>query len=126
MAWSLTYGFVTVTLAFVTSQNEGGDTDIDKFEQDADRPKLTSKAPTETTFSISGALTESTGALLISNYIAPLRAMRSKIVTIVSPYAEFDGDWIFKSFSFSRTGPCSIHKRNFTLTFVQGSDMDNL
>jgi phage protein U len=109
----------------VNSHTETGDSDIEVFKSDAVEPTIIVKGPSERTLAVQGSISVAgqTNAQLNTSYLIPLRAMRAKEVTLVSPDAQFDGLWVLKSYSFRRVSEGAVVKRYaFSLTFIQGAD----
>jgi hypothetical protein len=119
---------ITVTLPIVNDLSDGGDCNIELFDQDRVKPIIIIKNDTVQTLTLQGYfwVTNQNNSDLETNYLAGLRAIKGKEVTLTSLDGQYDGSWVLKSYVFRRIAEGQLTRYAFTVVLLQGDDVIEL
>lgn len=127
--WGLSRLSSLVVLPIVNNIMPRGGCNVDVFTQDGSIPILNVTSQTEDMLSLQGSIcipNQNDDMYLITNYLLPLIAMKGKAVTLYSPNALFDGEWLFRDYSFPKVAEGAFARYRFTLNFSKGDSINEL
>ena len=128
-SWGLSRLSSMVVLPIVNNIMPRGGCNVDIFTQDGAMPILNITSQTEDMLSLQGSIcipNQNDDLYLITNYLLPLIAMKGKAVTLYSPNALFDGEWLLRDYSFPKVAEGAFARYRFTLNLSKGYSINEL
>lgn len=128
-AWTITLGESVVTLPLAPSDiADSTDATVECFDQDGDEPVLISTHPNERQLTLQGSIyvAGASNSTVMSTYLVPLQAMKGQEVTLGTPDAQYDGDWVLESIVFRRVSEGAFVRYQYVMVFSQGADAEVL
>jgi hypothetical protein len=95
----------------------------ENFDRDGQEPIIFSTSPGARTLTLNGSISsrDSTKAQLGTTYLAPLRAMKGKVVSLVDPHQIYTGDWMVKQVTFHEVAEGDrVARFTYQIVLVQG------
>lgn len=128
-SWGLSRLTSLVVLPIVNNIMPRGGCNVEVFTQDGSVPILNVTSQTEDMLSLQGSIcipNQNDDLYLITNYLLPLIAMKGKAVTLYSPNALFDGEWLLRDYSFPKVAEGAFTRYRFTLNLSKGYAINEL